>query len=146
MRHAILRTLVAASLCSWSARAEAAEFQQFSSTYGALELEGIVETPLYAFPGFGMLPVVAVQVGEARLFLGLEPSIDDLYLSADVVSALGLKTRDQNTSTKSKADDFAVGSLERLSIGDLHLDGLRFTTMADPKNEIEKASDFSSVG
>jgi Tfp pilus assembly protein PilF len=144
MRHPILRTLAVTSLCVCSTAAWAKpNANRFASTFDDMTLEGTVEVPLYDFPGYEMIPVVAAQVGDTRVFLALLPGSDNIALRRETVEALELDSRDQS-------EFFATGTIDQLSVGGLVLTDVEYITGSEPEEDeeatLERWKDLTSVG
>ena len=107
MRHAILSALSLTSLLvaspAFAKTSGDKTAASFSSAIDGVQLSGTVEVPIYDVPGFETVPVVAVQLGETRLFLALEPMADEIVLSGPRVAALGLEGKGKKDGSVASA-------------------------------------------
>jgi|GEM_PF-5518911 len=123
MRRAILRTLIVSSLGVVAMPAFGAKKPKvIELDAGTLDIQGNVEVPLYDVPGYEMVPVVAAQVGETRLFLALLPGVDEIALTGPGAAALGLEAKEVE-------EGINVATVETLQVGELTISGAEvFTT------------------
>jgi len=142
MRHAILSALSLTSLLvaspAFAKTSGDKTAASFSSAIDGVQLSGTVEVPIYDVPGFETVPVVAVQVGETRLFLALEPMADEIVLSGPRVAALGLEGKGK------KDGSVASATVESIQVGELTLSGVEVATKF-PKSHARWSTN-SSIG
>ena len=118
----VVRTLLVSSLGLLSTGAWAKSGPKVVELeMGELQLTSTVEVPLYDVPGFEMVPVVAAQVGETRLFLALLPGIDEVGLTGPGAAALGLEGDEADGG-------YSVAEVDSLQIGALTLSNLEVAT------------------
>ncbi len=141
MRQSVSRILVLASLGAVSSTAWAKDpnFGEFVTEVGNVQIQGTVEVPLYDMPGYEMLPVVEAMVGETRLFLAVDPSVDDIGIYGSKLAGLGLDTKD-------KGDAYATAVVESLSIGSLTLSDVLIATQASSEVNAQRWQQYTSAG